>query len=237
MDLWRTLPAAWREFLAGSGAEKPLDRVADFLIREMFHEEVFPAREEWFAAFQALAPADVRAVILGQDPYHEEGQAHGLAFSVKAGTAVPPSLRNIFKELSDDVGVSAPASGDLSAWAANGVLLLNSVLTVRAGTAGSHSGRGWEEFTDRVIAGLSRDRRPKVFILWGTWAGKKAELIDGGRHLVLRSAHPSPLSASRGFFGSRPFSRANEFLTARGEPPIPWGCLPRKTEQLELGIL
>lgn len=237
MDIWRKLPPPWRDFLAGSGAEKALDRVADFLSREMFHEEVFPREEDWFAAFQAVAPDDVRVIILGQDPYHEEGQAHGLAFSVAAGTAVPPSLRNIFRELADDVGVSAPASGDLSAWAANGVLLLNSVLTVRAGAAGSHSGRGWEEFTDCVISRLSRDHRPRVFILWGSWAGKKAALIDEARHLVLRSAHPSPLSASRGFFGSRPFSRANEFLTARGEPPVPWDCLPRRTEQLELGII
>lgn len=187
---------------------------------------IFPKGSDYFRALD-LTPLDaVRVVILGQDPYHGEGQAHGLCFSVQRGVRPPPSLVNIFKEMKADLGLDPPRHGNLTHWAEQGVLLLNSVLTVEMGQAASHQGKGWEKFTDAVIALVARQERPIVFILWGAYAQKKAAFVkdvsQGGRHLVIRSAHPSPLSAHNGFLGSRPFSRTNAFLLEQGGPPIDW---------------
>ena len=183
---------------------------------------VYPAGRNIFNAFD-LCPFDkVKVVIIGQDPYHEPGQAHGLCFSVQDGVQFPPSLRNIFKEISDDLGKPVPVSGDLTRWARQGVLLLNATLTVRAGQAGSHQGRGWEEFTDAAIRELNAGRDGLVFILWGGYAKKKGAIIDRSRHLVLSSAHPSPLSAYNGFFGNHHFSLTNKWLVEHGETPIEW---------------
>ena len=180
------------------------------------------AGSQIFNAFD-LCPFDrVRVVLLGQDPYHEPGQAEGLCFSVRDGVPFPPSLQNIFKEIQADVGHAIPASGSLRRWAAQGVLLLNATLTVRAHAAGSHQGHGWETFTDAVIRRLSAAREHLVFLLWGSYAGRKAELIDASRHLILRSAHPSPLSAYRGFFGNHHFTLCNDYLRAHGLEPINW---------------
>ena len=185
---------------------------------------VYPPRENLFAAFSAVEPEKVRVVILGQDPYHEPEQAHGLAFSVPAGVKHPPSLRNIFTELESDVGVSRPQSGDLTAWAEQGVLLLNTALTVEAGKAGSHKNFGWHEFTDCVVAAISRLPQPVAFVLWGGHAQKKAAMAADSPYprLVLQAPHPSPLSSYRGFFGSAPFSKINGFLAENGEKPVNW---------------
>ncbi len=182
---------------------------------------IYPAGPDIFRAFALTPVPQVRVVILGQDPYHGPGQAHGLAFSVPEGVALPPSLQNIFAELRNDVG-AAPRSGDLSAWARQGVLLLNATLTVEAHQAASHQQRGWERFTDVVIQRIAAQRAPLVFVLWGSSAQRKAALIDATAHTVLRAPHPSPLSAHRGFFGSRPFSQINAALQANGQPPINW---------------
>jgi uracil-DNA glycosylase len=182
---------------------------------------VFPDPEDVFNALHLTPLANVRVVVLGQDPYHGPGQAHGLSFSVRHGVAVPPSLRNIYKELGTDLGIEHPGHGNLEAWARNGVLLLNSVLTVRAHEAGSHRKRGWETFTDRIIGLVSDKPEPVVFILWGNFARSKAALISD-RHHVIESPHPSPLSASRGFFDTKPFSRANAALMAAGRDPVDW---------------
>jgi uracil-DNA glycosylase len=207
--------------------EKPyMAALRSFLVEEKARHRVYPPGGEIFRAFD-LCPFDrARVVVLGQDPYHGPSQAHGLCFSVRRGVPPPPSLANIYKELRADLGVDAPDHGELTAWAEQGVLLLNTVLTVREHTANSHRGKGWETFTDRVIAELNARRDGLVFVLWGAAAGAKASAIDGRRHLILRSAHPSPLSAHNGFFGSRPFSRINEHLRARGEAEIDWR-LPR----------
>ena len=185
---------------------------------------VYPPQEEVFTAFRLTPPEAVRVVILGQDPYHEPGQAHGLAFSVREGTRLPPSLKNIYKELQADLGVEPPASGDLTHWAEQGVFLLNTVLTVEAGMANSHKDLGWQEFTDAVVAAVAKLPQPVAFLLWGSQAHKKAPVAVNSSYprLVLQSPHPSPLSAYRGFFGSRPFSRINEFLAEHGEQPIRW---------------
>lgn len=192
-------------------------------------EVVYPAPRHWFAALDAAPPALVRVVIVGQDPYHGPGQAHGLAFSVPPGVAVPPSLANIQAECQADLGIAPPGHGDLRGWAAQGVLLLNTVLTVAAGQPGSHSGQGWEQFTDAVIAAIAAGPEPCVFMLWGKPAERKAAGIlaaaargGGAPHLVLTAPHPSPLAAYRGFFGCRHFSRANEFLTAAGRGAVDW---------------
>ena len=185
-------------------------------------KQIYPKANEWFAALD-LTPLDqTRVVILGQDPYHGEGQAHGLCFSVQPGTRTPPSLVNIYKELFADLGLKPATHGNLKSWAEQGVLLLNSVLTVEAGRAASHQGKGWERFTDAIIKLLNDQPRPIVFILWGAYAQRKAAFVDKSRHLVIASAHPSPLSAHNGFFGSKPFSKANEFLEAHGERSINW---------------
>ncbi len=195
----------------------------EFLVAERARgKRIFPKGSEWFHALDATPLENVRVVILGQDPYHGEGQAHGLCFSVKPGVRPPPSLVNIYKEMESDLGLPPPAHGNLEAWARQGVLLLNSVLTVEAGLAASHQGKGWERFTDAVVRQVNDLERPVVFILWGSYAQKKAAFVDRTRHLVLASAHPSPLSAHNGFFGSRPFSKTNEFLIAKGQEPIDW---------------
>jgi len=185
-------------------------------------KRVFPKGAQWFHALDATPLDRVRVVILGQDPYHGDGQAHGLCFSVQHGTRPPPSLVNIFKEMQTDLGLAPPGHGNLDSWAAQGVLLLNSVLTVEAGLAASHQGNGWERFTDAIITQVNALPHPVVFILWGNYAQKKAAFVDASRHLVLKSAHPSPLSAHNGFFGSRPFSKANDFLIRNGQAPINW---------------
>jgi len=185
-------------------------------------KRIFPKGSEWFHALDATPLDQVRVVIIGQDPYHGESQAHGLCFSVRDGVQPPPSLVNIFKELKSDLGIDPPRHGHLESWAKQGVLLLNAVLTVEAGRAASHQGKGWEQFTDAVIREVNALPRPVVFILWGSYAQRKASFVDTTKHCVIKSAHPSPLSAHNGFFGSRPFSRANAFLEAHGEQPIDW---------------
>ena len=182
---------------------------------------IYPGMDEVFAALEKTLPAQVKTVILGQDPYHG-GQAHGLCFSVRNGHKIPPSLRNIFSELAADTDVPEPVEGDLSEWASRGVLLLNSVLTVRAGNAGSHETLGWGQLTDLIMQAVAEESRPCVFILWGKFAASKKKFIDATRHLVIESPHPSPLSSYRGFFGSKPFSRCNQFLRERGRGEIDW---------------
>lgn len=193
-----------------------------YVAGERGRHEVYPAPDEEFAALHLTPYSEVKVLILGQDPYHGPGQAHGLCFSVRRGVEPPPSLRNIFAELRDDLGVEPPEHGNLEGWARQGVLLLNATLTVRARQAGSHQNKGWETFTDAVISAVSAKDTPVVFILWGAFARKKKALIDTSRHVVIESAHPSPLSAHNGFFGSRPFSRTNQALVERGLEPVDW---------------
>ena len=213
---------SWKEALASEWDQPYFRQLTDFVRHEYASGPVFPPAGRIFAAFDSCPFSKVKVVILGQDPYHGFGQANGLSFSVNPGVEIPRSLQNIYRELSDDLGVTPPPSGDLSRWAQQGVLLLNATLTVRASQAGSHQGHGWEEFTDAAIRALATQREGLVFILWGNYAQRKGAFIDRSRHLVIASAHPSPLSASRGFFGSRPFSRANQYLTAQGKEPIQW---------------
>lgn len=222
-----TLPESWRPVLEPVLATSEARRLGGWLsAEEAAGKIVYPPRGTRLAALALTPLEDVRCVILGQDPYHGEGQAHGLAFSVRDGVRPPPSLVNIYKELAADLGLPRPATGDLSAWARQGVLLLNNTLTVEAGQAGSHAGRGWDAITDAAVAAVAAREEPTVFILWGSHAKKKASRIPAlGRashHLVLTSAHPSPLSAHNGFFGSRPFSQANAFLEANGRGSIDW---------------
>jgi uracil-DNA glycosylase len=214
------LPPSWQPHLGSQLAEPYLGELLAFVAGERQQHEVYPPEPEVLAALQATAFGDVRVVLLGQDPYHDHGQAHGLCFSVRPGVRPPPSLANIFKELGSDLGHPPPPTGDLSPWARQGVLLLNTVLTVRAHQAGSHRRRGWERFTDAVINAISQRTQPAVFLLWGNDAKKKHGLIHP-HHGVVECAHPSPLSASR-FLGSRPFSRVNAELVERGQPPVDW---------------
>jgi uracil-DNA glycosylase len=221
------LDESWRAALAGEFSEPYMATLKTFLVeRKRAGARIFPRGADWFNALGHTPLASVRAVILGQDPYHGPGQAHGLCFSVPPGVAPPPSLVNIFKELKSDLGLAPPGHGCLDAWAGQGVLLLNSVLTVEMGQAGAHANRGWERFTDAVIARVNALEAPVAFLLWGTYAQKKAGFVDdiarGGRHLVLKAPHPSPLSAHNGFFGCRHFSRANDFLVSHGRGPIDW---------------
>ena len=213
---------SWREKLQSEFDAPYFAQLTDFVRHEYATTRVYPPGSQMFAAFDACPFDKVKVVILGQDPYHEPGQAHGLCFSVNDGVPFPPSLQNIFKEIHDDIGTPVPMSGDLSRWAHQGVLLLNATLTVRAHQAGSHQNKGWEQFTDAVIHRLAQDREHLVFILWGAYAQRKGEFIDRSRHLVLQSPHPSPLSAHRGLFGNRHFSRANEYLVAHGIEPVLW---------------
>ena len=213
------------EWLKALGPEfrKPYYRKLYETVRQEYARgTVYPPAQDLLSAYELTPLETVKVVILGQDPYHEPGQAHGLCFSVRPGVETPPSLENIYKELADDLGCRIPNNGYLVKWARQGVLLLNTVLTVRAHRAGSHHGLGWEEFTDATIRVLNEQDRPIVFLLWGRPAGEKAALLTNPRHLVLKAPHPSPLSAYRGFFGCRHFSRCNEFLTAHGETPIDW---------------
>jgi len=203
--------------------DKPyFEALTRFVRNEYASKQIFPPASKIFAAFDACPFDNVKVVILGQDPYHDVGQANGLCFSVSDGVPLPPSLVNIFREIHDDLGIDVPRSGDLSRWARQGVLLLNSTLTVEAHRAASHQGKGWEDFTDEVVLRLATEREHLVFMLWGSYAIKKGAFIDRNRHLVLTSAHPSPLSAYRGFFGNRHFSRANEYLIANNIDPIEW---------------
>ncbi len=215
---------AWTSILADEVTQPYFIQLEQFVADERSHGEVYPARDHMFTALHITAPHDTRVVMLGQDPYHGAGQAHGLAFSVPTNTPVPPSLRNVFIELRDDVGCAVPLSGNLEPWAQQGVLLLNTALTVRAGSAGSHAGKGWETFTDRIIATLGSRVEHCVFLLWGRHAAKKASLI-ADHHTIITSAHPSPLSAHNGFFGSRPFTRANAALIAHNQTPINWSVI------------
>jgi uracil-DNA glycosylase len=209
-----------------------MEKLQEFLRAETADGKVIhPPAEEVFSAFNLTSLDKVKVVILGQDPYHGPGQAHGLSFSVKPGVKPPPSLVNIYKELNSDLKIPVPNHGFLRSWAEQGVLLLNSVLTVEDATAGSHQKRGWEDFTDRAVEILNQQCTNLVFILWGSYAQKKGAKIDPARHLVIESAHPSPLSAYRGFLGSRPFSRANKYLRAHGIEEIDWS-LPQLTEHL-----
>lgn len=213
---------SWKACLQDEFDKPYFKTLTDFVRDEYSRTTVYPPARFIFNAFD-LCPFDkVKVVIIGQDPYHEPGQAHGLCFSVNDGVQFPPSLRNIFKEISDDLGVSVPASGNLTRWASQGVLLLNATLTVRAGQAGSHQGRGWETFTDAVIRKLGTEREGLVYILWGAYARRKCEFIDRSRNLVLCSAHPSPLSAYSGFFGNHHFSQANRWLEEHGRTPVIW---------------
>lgn len=222
MYLAALLPDSWRAELDSALRTESFRKLQDFLEEEYSSRRIFPPREDLFSAFRLTAPDKVRVLVLGQDPYHDDGQAHGLAFSVRPGVRFPPSLRNIFQERLDDLGIPVPSHGSLESWAKQGVLLLNTVLTVRAHEPASHKKHGWEEFTDAVIRTVGSRTSPVVFVLWGAPAQKKKRLIDTTRHIVLESAHPSPLSAYRGFFGSRPFSRINEALRAHGFAEIDW---------------
>jgi len=213
---------SWDQVLAGEFEKEYYLKLRQFLIEEYRNKTIYPDMHHIFNALKATSYEDVKVVILGQDPYHEPGQAHGMAFSVQKGVKTPPSLVNIYKEIKDDLGFDIPSHGYLMQWAQRGVLLLNTCLTVRAHQANSHKGKGWEQFTDQVIRLLNEREKPVVFILWGANAKSKEQLITGSQHLILKGAHPSPLSAYNGFFGGKYFSRANEFLAAAGEEPVNW---------------
>lgn len=213
----------WRKILEAQFAAPYMRSLKEFLKSEYKKgKTIFPRGSEYFAALNETPWDEVRVVILGQDPYHGPGQAHGLSFSVRKGVRFPPSLLNIFKELKADLGINPPKHGDLTAWAHQGVLLLNAVLTVEQGRAASHQGKGWEKFTDGIIEALNREKEGIVFLLWGSYAQQKGKFIDRKKHFVIETAHPSPLSAHRGFLGSKPFSKINAYLKSRGQKPINW---------------
>lgn len=213
---------SWKARLQNEFEKPYFKTLTDFVRNEYSTRTVYPPARFIFNAFDSCPFDKVKVVIVGQDPYHEPGQAHGLCFSVNDGVRIPPSLVNIYKEIHNDLGKPIPRSGNLERWAAQGVLLLNATLTVQAHRAGSHQGKGWEQFTDSVIARLANERQHLVFILWGAYAQRKGENIDTNRHLILKSPHPSPLSAHRGFVGNKHFSKANAYLAAHGEKPIDW---------------
>jgi uracil-DNA glycosylase len=216
------LPPMWQDLLAHETSKPYWSSLQDFVASERRAAVVYPPLGATFRAFALTAPREVRVVILGQDPYHSQGQANGLCFSVASGVKIPPSLRNIFKELQSDCGIEPPTSGDLTTWARQGVLLLNATLTVRDDGAGTHQGHGWEVFTDAVVHTLGSLTSPIVFVMWGAFARKKKSLITQPQHTIIESAHPSPLSAHNGFFGSKPFSQINQALQANGSVPIDW---------------
>ena len=216
------LPPSWRDALGDEPRQPYFKKLQEFLAGEREQHTVYPPEKDVFNALKFTPLPEVKIVVLGQDPYHDEGQAHGLAFSVRPGETPPPSLRNILRELHDDVGCPKPNNGSLEPWARQGVLLLNTVLTVRAHQPNSHKGKGWERFTDAVLRAVVARDEPVVFVLWGAPAQKKAAVIDAERFDVVRAPHPSPLSAKRGFFGSRPFSRINAALEGYGTAPIDW---------------
>lgn len=213
---------SWKSRLSSQFSAPYFRQLAEFVRAEYAAHECFPPGPLIFNAMNTTPFEAVKVVILGQDPYHDVGQAHGLCFSVQEGVAQPPSLQNIFKEIHSETGAPIPASGDLTRWARQGVLLLNSLLTVRAHQPGSHQGKGWEQFTDAVIAALNREREHLVFLLWGSYAIRKGSLVDSSRHLVLTSPHPSPLSSYRGFFGNHHFTLCNDHLIQHGQQPILW---------------
>ncbi|MBB3464877.1 MULTISPECIES: uracil-DNA glycosylase [Rhizobium] len=218
-----TLEESWKTALAGEFASPYMQQLKIFLVEQkQLGRRIFPKGGEYFRALDLTPLAKVKVVILGQDPYHGVGQAHGLCFSVRPGVRIPPSLVNIYKEMETDLGISPARHGFLEHWAKQGVLLLNSVLTVEESQAASHQGKGWERFTDAVIRKVNDECEAVVFMLWGSYAQKKAAFVDARRHLVLKAPHPSPLSAHNGFFGSRHFSKANAFLQTHGRAPIDW---------------
>jgi uracil-DNA glycosylase len=217
------LEPSWKKRLEAEFGKPYMTKLRSFLLEQKkLGKKIYPPSDRIFAAFDATPFDKVKAVILGQDPYHGPSQAMGLSFSVPEGVRFPPSLRNIFKEMHEDIGVPIPPSGDLTKWAERGVLLLNSVLTVEDGKAGSHQGKGWETFTDAAIHRLAEEKKNLVFILWGSYAQKKAAFVDHKKNLVIESVHPSPLSSHRGFFGSKPFSKTNKYLESHGLKPIDW---------------
>ncbi len=216
------LEPSWKAVLSPIFQSDSFLKLAEFVKQEYKQHQVFPPGKQLFSAFWHCPLPNVKVVILGQDPYHGEGQANGLAFSVAPGLPFPPSLLNIFKELKTDLGIPMPPNGDLSRWAAQGVFLLNATLTVRANSAGSHQNQGWEILTDAVIQSISREREGVVFLLWGAYAQKKEELIDSKKHFILKAPHPSPLAAHRGFWGCKHFSKANNYLESTGQTPINW---------------
>lgn len=214
---------SWKDVLSGEFEKEYFRKLTDFVRGEYKSGKIiYPKPQNIFNAFNLCPLSDVKVVIIGQDPYHEPGQAHGLCFSVENGIDLPPSLVNIYKEIESDIGHKSKTNGDLSDWARQGVLLLNSTLTVQAHLAASHSGKGWETFTDAVIRAVSENRKNVVYLLWGSFAQKKAEFVNSEQNLILKSAHPSPLSAYRGFFGNHHFSKTNEYLIANGKTPIDW---------------
>jgi uracil-DNA glycosylase len=216
------LPPSWQTVLAEEFEKPYWEELTQFVAQERTKEKVFPPEEDVFSAFEHTPYDNVNVLLLGQDPYHDDGQAHGLCFSVRPGVRTPPSLVNMFKELKEDLGCKVPNNGYLVPWADQGILMLNAVLTVRAHSPASHKDRGWETFTDAVIRKVNDKSEPVVFVLWGGYAKKKAKLIKAKHHTVLQGAHPSPLSAHQGFFGSRPFSQINTALEKNGKPTINW---------------
>ena len=213
---------SWKARLQGEFEMPYFQQLTGFIRSEYASERVYPPAKEIFRAFDSCDFETLKVVIIGQDPYHGEGQANGLSFSVHEGVKIPPSLVNIFKEIHEDLGKPAPPNGDLGRWARQGVLMLNATLTVRASSPGSHQNKGWEIFTDTVIKMISKEKENMVFILWGAYAQKKGEVIDRNKHFVIMSPHPSPFSADRGFFGSRPFSKTNDYLKSKGVMGIDW---------------
>jgi len=216
------MEGSWKAHLEEEFRKPYFERLTDFVRREYAEKTVYPPARLIFSAFDRCPFNEVKVVIVGQDPYHEPGQAHGLCFSVTDKVAIPPSLQNIYKEIYSDLGKPVPRSGNLERWAAQGVLLLNATLTVQAHRAGSHQGKGWETFTDAAIRHLALEREHLVFMLWGAYAQRKGETIDANRHIVLKSSHPSPLAAHLGFFGNKHFSKANDYLLAHGKQPVDW---------------
>ncbi|MBA2173943.1 uracil-DNA glycosylase [Halobacillus locisalis] len=219
----------WSSVIEPEFEKEYYHRLRDYLKQEYEKETVYPPMDEIFSALDSTSFKDTKVVIIGQDPYHGPHQAHGFSFSVRPGVKIPPSLRNIYKELETDLGIVSPNHGNLQSWASEGVLLLNNVLTVRAHQAHSHKGIGWERFTDAVIESLNQRESPVVFLLWGKHAQEKGKGIDETKHKIIATSHPSPLAAHRGFLGSRPFSKTNDFLKANGERPIDWS-LPTEAE-------
>lgn len=212
----------WKDIFETESEKEYYKELMDFVDAEYETSEVFPPKEQIFQAFNTTPYKDVKVVILGQDPYHDNNQAHGLSFSVNKGIKIPPSLANIYKELESDLSITPPSHGNLEHWAKEGVLLLNTVLTVRAHEAHSHKNKGWESFTDEMIRRVNEKEEPVVFILWGGPAQKKSKMIDESKHMIIAAPHPSPLSSYRGFFGSKPFSKCNEFLSSKGYEGINW---------------
>ncbi len=216
------LPTSWQKVLAEELDKPYFHQLQDFLYQERQTHTIFPPQEDVFSALELTPYKNVNILLLGQDPYHDDNQAHGLCFSVKPGIKPPPSLLNIFKELREDIGFNIPNNGYLVPWAKQGILMLNAVLTVRAHTPNSHKNKGWEKFTDAIITKVNQKQEPVIFVLWGAYAQKKINLIDIEKHKVIQSAHPSPLSARKGFFGSKPFSTINSILKSFDEPEIDW---------------